>query len=554
MLDQTQPFQIECDASKYASGAVLMQLDVNGDQHPCAFISWTFSPTEQNYEIYDCELLSMIRALQELQHYIQGSPHETTIYLDHKNLTYFQSTQKLNRWQAQWSLLLSKYDIKLVHLPGPKIILSNMLSWWPDFVPEKDTNNEDIVLLLDWLFINLIDIELQREIANTNNLDMDATAVIMLLLGKGPTNFKQDLSDWTTEDFEGKSILFYQGKNYIPKDYDVWKKIISWYHNLLSTGHLGEIETLNAVKEHYWWPGMWTFINNYVKGCSICQQFKINQSPSAPSFNPIPGPITTRPFTDLSMDLITDLPLITLDNGTIMDAILSIVDHRLTKGVILTPCLKTLTEGASEILLHQVYKRFSLPNSITSDQDSWFTAKSFQELLKLLGIKSKLTTAYRPQSDRTMECFNQEIEAYIGIYCSLNPKTWHKSISTMEFTHNSQWHSDRQWTSFELMMGTSPLAIPTTFEYTKFPSVEEWIQQLTKDQEEAIATHESAWKWMAEWHKNKFSGFKLDQLVWLNTWNLKTKYHKKMAPKCEGPFWISKVLGPVTYQLELPPT
>jgi len=60
MPDQTRPFQIECDASKWASGAVLTQLDVNGARHPCAFISQTFSPTEQNYEIYDRELLSLI--------------------------------------------------------------------------------------------------------------------------------------------------------------------------------------------------------------------------------------------------------------------------------------------------------------------------------------------------------------------------------------------------------------------------------------------------------------------------------------------------------------
>jgi hypothetical protein len=58
-------------------------------------------------------------------------------------------------------------------------------------------------------------------------LDTDATAAIMLLLGKGPTDLKRDLSDWTTKDFEGKPILFYQGKNYIPKDYDLWKKIVS---------------------------------------------------------------------------------------------------------------------------------------------------------------------------------------------------------------------------------------------------------------------------------------------------------------------------------------
>jgi len=58
--DQTRPFQIESDASKYASGAVLMQTDVNGDRHPCAYLSKSFSPAERNYEVYDRELLGII--------------------------------------------------------------------------------------------------------------------------------------------------------------------------------------------------------------------------------------------------------------------------------------------------------------------------------------------------------------------------------------------------------------------------------------------------------------------------------------------------------------
>jgi len=128
MVDQTRPLQIECDASKYTSGAVLTQLDGNGERHPCAFISKTFSPTERNYEIYDRELLSIIRALQEWRHYIQGSPHTTTVYTDHKNLTFFRSAQKLNRRQARWSLFLSEFDIKLEHLPGNKMIQSDTLS------------------------------------------------------------------------------------------------------------------------------------------------------------------------------------------------------------------------------------------------------------------------------------------------------------------------------------------------------------------------------------------------------------------------------------------
>ena len=78
MPDQMKPFQIETDASKYTTGAVLTQLDSNRNRHPILFISKTFSLTEQNYEICDRELLAIIHALNEWQHYIQGTPHTTT--------------------------------------------------------------------------------------------------------------------------------------------------------------------------------------------------------------------------------------------------------------------------------------------------------------------------------------------------------------------------------------------------------------------------------------------------------------------------------------------
>ena len=90
MPDHSKPFQIESNASKVATGAVLTQLDSNSDKHPCTFISKMFSLMEWNYKIYDQELLGIIQALEEWRHYIQGSGHTTIIYYDHKNLTYFR--------------------------------------------------------------------------------------------------------------------------------------------------------------------------------------------------------------------------------------------------------------------------------------------------------------------------------------------------------------------------------------------------------------------------------------------------------------------------------
>jgi hypothetical protein len=94
MPDSKKPFVLETDASKYASGGVLWQQDNNRDWHPCGYLSKSFNETEWNYEIYDRELLAIIRALTEWCHYPQGSPHPVTILSDHKNLTYFKMTQK----------------------------------------------------------------------------------------------------------------------------------------------------------------------------------------------------------------------------------------------------------------------------------------------------------------------------------------------------------------------------------------------------------------------------------------------------------------------------
>ena len=75
-----------------------------------------------------------------------------------------------------------------------------------------------------------------------------------------------------------------------------------------------------------------------------------------------------------------------------------------------------------------------------------------------------------------------------------------------------------------------------------------------KNREEALVAHELARTRMMERRKTTFIPFKRGDKVWLDMRNVKTNYHKKIAPKREGPFEIVKVLGPVTYQLKLPET
>ena len=267
-------------------------------------------------------------------------------------------------------------------------------------------------------------------------------------------------------------------------------------------------------------------------------------------FVPTEGSASTRPFANCSMDFITDLPPI---NN--FDSILVVVDQGLTKGVILIPCNKMITaEDTAQLLLDNLYKRFGLPDKIISDRGPQFASKAFIELLKLLGIRSALSTAYHPQTDGTTEQVNQEIEAYLSIYCTSHPEDWLTALGTLEFTHNNRRHADRQKTPFELMYGDTPIAVPLSFEKTKFPNIENKMKTLIKNREEALAAHELARNRMIERRKSTFVPFKLGDRVWLDTRNLKTNYNKKIGPKREGPFEITKVIGPVTYQLNLPKT
>jgi Integrase zinc binding domain len=176
---------------------------------------------------------------------------------------------------------------------------------------------------------------------------------------------------------------------------ELQQDIVKIYHDHETAGHPGELETYNGIRQNYWWPGLWMFVKNYIQGCGICQQFKINRSPSNPAYIAIEGANNTRPFAKCFMDLITDLPPVEGYNS-----ILVMVDQGLSKGVILCPCVKTITwEGTATLLHDSLFLRFGLPDKIISDRDPRFAAHAFQELLKLLNIKSNITTAYHPQSD-----------------------------------------------------------------------------------------------------------------------------------------------------------
>ena len=250
---------------------------------------------------------------------------------------------------------------------------------------------------------------------------------------------------------------------------------------------------------------MATYVRNYVKGCTTCQQFKIDRRPWKGPFHPIAGPkenaTNPLPFKMLTFDLLTDLPP---SEG--YDTLLVVVDHGLTKGIILIPTNKTATStDIAELFRDYVFKRFGIPIKMISDRDPRFASEVFREFLRLIEVDQALSTAYHPQTDGASERVMQEIEAYLSIYCLRNPTEWIQSISMLEFSHNSRPHADRKQTPFELMYGYQPIGYPKDLKPSKSPHVEEHLSRLNRWRLEAAHAHELAKERMEEHMPHPFS-------------------------------------------------
>jgi len=142
----------------------------------------------------------------------------------------------------------------------------------------------------------------------------------------------------------------------------------------------------------------------------------------------MPNSIPEKPWTHISVDFITKLPLV---QG--YDSILVVVD-RLTKMVYFIPTTeKTSAEGLVKLFRDNVWKLHGLLESIISDRGPQFVAGLIRELNKMLGIESKLSTAFYSQTNRQIERVNQKLEQYLRMFIDHRQEQWPEWLETIEF-------------------------------------------------------------------------------------------------------------------------
>jgi len=117
-FDHDRDIVVETDITDFISTAFLSQYDEEGTLHPVAFFSKKHSPAECNYEIYDKELMAIVRAFEEWLTELQSVENPISVLTEYKNLEYFMTTKLLNRRQARWAHFLSQFNFKIIYRPG----------------------------------------------------------------------------------------------------------------------------------------------------------------------------------------------------------------------------------------------------------------------------------------------------------------------------------------------------------------------------------------------------------------------------------------------------
>ena len=138
--DFSKPFVIECDASGYGLGAVLMQ-----DEHPIAFESRKLNKREQLKSTYDKEMLAIMQALVKWRQYLLGS--KFMIRTDHNSLQYLLQQKTLSTEQQKWIEKIVAFDMEIIHKKEKENVVADALSR----KDEDITSYSILVAIPEWL-------------------------------------------------------------------------------------------------------------------------------------------------------------------------------------------------------------------------------------------------------------------------------------------------------------------------------------------------------------------------------------------------------------------
>jgi hypothetical protein len=584
MPDFSKPFVVTTDASDLGLGAVLEQ-----DGRPVAYESRKFNAAELNYTVTEKELLAVVHALRVWRCYLESSI-SFLVRTDHNPNVFFQSKSSLSRREARWNDFLQQFNFQWEYVKGPANVVADPLSRSfaglaslgavtrsravPPIVTRIDRPipAADVAAVVQSFRTSavlptmdapgspsaLVDVtpsvlasSPSRSAALPPRLQGGRDASLLARMRSAyhddPLVSEDSVAQWSLRCHKD---LWWRGSQVVvPNSPAIRDAILEELHDSPLSGHVGVTKTLKAVTRLYWWPTVREDVVSWVTTCDACQRNKAGRL-SKGLLQPLSVP--KRAWDSVGMDLITQLPVTKAGH----DCIVVFID-RLTKMVHFVPTVTAVSaEQLAKIFVHNVWRLHGFPKEIVSDRDTRFTSQFWTEIMRLVGTKQSMSTAFHPQTDGQTERANAILEDMLRAYVSPQQDDWDECLDAAEFAINNAWQEAVRATPFELNYGhhpTTPVSVLVE-QNSRGTVAQSFVDRIADGIQRARACMEAA---QLRYKQYVDSGrldvqFKQGDLAMLSTRNLKLTGTKKLSARYIGPFKVVKVVSPVAYELDLP--
>ncbi|GJR29328.1 reverse transcriptase domain-containing protein [Tanacetum coccineum] len=435
------PFELMCDASDFAIGAVLGQ---RHEKHfrPIHYASKTLIEAQTNYTTTEKELLAIVYAFEKFRSYL--IMNKSIVHTDHSALKYLFAKKDAKARLLRWVLLLQEFDFKVIDTKGAENLAADHLSRLEN--PYENVNDP-------------------KEINESFPLE---TLNMVTFRGDSRTPWFADFANYHAGRFivkgmstQQKNKFFKDVKHYFWDDPFLFKicadqvirrcvhgnealEILSACHNGPTGGHHGANLTAKKIFDSgFFWPTIYKDAHEFVKNCDSCQrQGKTSQRDEMPQ-----NSIQVCEIFDMwGIDFMGPFPS-SRGNKYILVA----VDY-LSKWVE----AKALPTNDARVVckfLKSLFARFGAPRAIISDRGTHFCNDQFAKVMQKYGVTHRLSTAYHPQTSGQVEVSNRGLKRILERTIGENRASWSDKLDDALWAFRTAYKTPIGCTPYKLVYG-----------------------------------------------------------------------------------------------------